>query len=392
MKLCIVSSVFPRYEGDPSASWLVKLIQCLQQRGIEVLVYCPSFKGLKDQVIHGIKVRRFRYFPKAWENVTHDQGAPNKIKNPIYLFVAFFYILFGLIQFIPYCRREKFDIIHVHWPFPHGIWGYAGARLSNAKLVLHFHGAELFLIQRFRFVKYFLRHAIRHANAITTNSSFNKEDILAIEPCQVEVLGFGSTVEEKPYVKEQHSKKQILFTGRFIERKGLSYLIQAMPRVMSKVNCELILVGDGDQKALLEHLVKKLKLEDTVRFAGVLSIEELTHRYQQCDVYALPSIVDSKGDTEGLGVVLIEALIYKKPVVACRVGGITDIVKDRQTGLLVPEKDPEALAEALIEVMTNEELAASLGKAGYAHVKKMYDWDGITERLIGIYKNVLCTA
>lgn len=387
MKVCVITSVFPRHEGDPSASWLVEVVRRIQKKGLEVFVFCPSFKGLSDQTIHGIKVRRFRYFFKAKEDLTHDQGAPNKIRSPIYLFISFFYVLFGLVHFIRYCRKERFDVLHVHWPFPHGLFSYAGAKVSRAGTVLHFHGAELLLVKRFAFVKYFLKHAISHADRIVANSSFTKSKVQEIVPSEVEVIGFGPAIEEKRFRRPSNSRKRVLYVGRMIERKGVEYLVRAMTDVTARVDCELILVGDGDQKAKLQTLVHETGLDGRVRFEGVLPNEALNERYQQCDAFVLPAIVDSRGDTEGFGVVLIEALTYKKPIVASSVGGILDIIKHRETGLLVPEKDAAALARGIVEVLTDEPLAARLGENGYRHIKESFDWDRIADRIVGLYRD-----
>jgi glycosyltransferase involved in cell wall biosynthesis len=107
--------------------------------------------------------------------------------------------------------------------------------------------------------------------------------------------------------------------------------------------------------------------------------------YHQCNVFVLPAIIDSKGDTEGLGVVLLEAMSYRKPVIASNLGGITDIVKDRDTGLLVHEKDPHGLSESIKAVITNPALAESLGKRGYEHVQKHFSWEKIVSQWTALY-------
>jgi glycosyltransferase involved in cell wall biosynthesis len=103
----------------------------------------------------------------------------------------------------------------------------------------------------------------------------------------------------------------------------------------------------------------------------------------------LPAIIDAKGDTEGLGVVLIEALTYKLPVIASGVGGIVDVIKDNETGILVPEKDTDALAHALLKVMKNDKYAASLGERGYQFVNEKYNWNKITDQIITLFTNTL---
>jgi glycosyltransferase involved in cell wall biosynthesis len=395
VKVCFITSVFPRDETDPTAGWIIEIIHRLQARGVEIQVFCPSFKGLKDQYIHSIKARRFRYFFKKYEDLTHDQGAPYKIREARYRFIAVFYVFFGLIHFLNYCRKERFDILHVQWPFPHAIWAYFASRLYKAKTVLTFHGAELLLIRTYPFVRHFLKHAISHADGITSNSSFTKSKILDIKKTTVNIVGFGPAVGQvqsdasRDYEKKSNPRKQILFVGRFVERKGVEYLIRAMPEITAGVDSELVLVGTGDLEQELRQLAGDLGVDQRVKFVGVVSNEELDRRYREADVFVLPSIVDSKGDTEGLGVVLIEALAYDTPVIASKVGGIVDIVKHRETGMLVPEKDPSALAAAVVEVLENEGLARRLAEDGNRFIKEKFDWDKLAGQLYDIYEQVL---
>ncbi|MDH5683538.1 MAG: glycosyltransferase family 4 protein, partial [candidate division WOR-3 bacterium] len=107
--------------------------------------------------------------------------------------------------------------------------------------------------------------------------------------------------------------------------------------------------------------------------------------YRNCDVFVLPAIVDSKGDTEGLGVVLLEAMSYKKPVIGTNLGGIIDIIKDGKTGLLVEEKNPELLAQAISRILGNESFAQQLAENGYNYARGQYGWDVIISRLIKLY-------
>jgi len=90
MKVCLMTSVYALSESDRNGSFLVESTRYLKERGHEVKVFAPSYEGLGDHQIEGVDVHRFRYFFKKFENLTHGQGAPNRIRNPIYLFVAFF--------------------------------------------------------------------------------------------------------------------------------------------------------------------------------------------------------------------------------------------------------------------------------------------------------------
>ena len=149
MKICLMTSTYKLSDQDRSVPWLVENVRHLVANGVEVHVFAPSYEGLQSQVLDGIPVYRFRYFFKRWENLTHKQGAPNRLRNPLYLLVVPFYILAGLLHAVWFCRHNTFDLIHVHWPFPHGIWGFVAGRLSHTPMILTFHGSELLLSKQY---------------------------------------------------------------------------------------------------------------------------------------------------------------------------------------------------------------------------------------------------
>jgi glycosyltransferase involved in cell wall biosynthesis len=125
-----------------------------------------------------------------------------------------------------------------------------------------------------------------------------------------------------------------------------------------------------------------------VRFDGFVSNEELSRAFARCDVFVLPATYDAKGDVEGLGVVLLEAMIYDKPVIGSDVGGITDIVKHEETGVLVPPGDPQALADALDRLIDDPERARELGRRGRRHVDGQFAWPVIVGRWRDIYQRL----
>jgi len=390
LRICVISSVFARSEGDPAASFLVELIKHLQLLGHEISVFAPSFRGLKNQRVYGINVYRFRYFFKRWEDLTHDSGAPNKIRNPLYIFIAFFYIFFGSIAVARLSRKENWDVIHVNWPFPHGIFGYIAKRICNAPMISTFHGAELLLSRKFSFVKLFLRHAVYNSDAVTANSSFTASEINKLINTDVSVIPYGVTISTVPHEQSNVNEKYILFAGRLIKRKGIIYLIEAMKGVTRAFNIKLYIVGDGVEKPVLKERVKELGLQDNILFMGVVSNETLGKFYSNCAAFVLPAIVDDRGDTEGLGIVLIEALMYKRPVIASNVGGIVDIVKHKQTGLLVPEKNSAALEDAITNILREPELGKNLGETGAEFVKKNFNWNEIANKVDALYRS--CTV
>jgi len=392
MKTCHIVTAFQWSDSKIGiAPWLSEYLVKLKEKGVEVTVFAPSYKGLKDQTVLGLDVKRYRYFFPRWENVTHEEAAPERLRRkPLYILPAIFLVISSCVNIIKLCQKERFDIIHVHWPFPLGITGYLGAKISKGKLVLKFYSAELvFALKGPFFFKKILKSIIKKADLIVTNSSYTENLLHSFYPqIPTEVIPEGFSVVPKTSKKKEKNCKKILFVGRLVERKGVEYLIRAMPLVTEQLEAKLDIVGDGELKTKFEELSHSLKLKDKVNFAGRVTEKLLDEYYQDCDVFVLPAIVDKKGDTEGLGMVLVEALSYGKPVIASAVGGISDIVKDKKTGLLVPEKDEKALAQAIVAILKNPSWAEELAKAGYQHIIKYFDWDKIVNKTLTLYNRI----
>ena len=395
-KVLVIGSVYPRFHEDAEVPWLRTSIAHLKKAGLDIQVLAPAYKGLKSHEIDGVKVNRFRYAPANWEFLTHEEGAPSKMANKPWLqLLAIPYIISGFFKCIKICRKFKPDVIHAHWPFPHAYIALGAAKLFKIPLVLNFHGAELLLIRKKKWVKPLLKFAISQAQAVFANSSFTASKIKALRDVQIEWSPYGTTLEKGMGSTEPHavnSKFKILFVGRHIERKGICYLIDAA-KYLPRDQFEIRIVGVGDLTEQLHVIANEVKQSNPnsaeVIFTGKLSPEALANEYKTANVFTLPAIVDSKGDTEGLGVVLIEAMELGLPIVASNVGGIPDVVIDGETGILVPEKDPEALANAYKRLASNPELISQLLAGAQKRIAECFTWDGIIERQIAVYNKVL---
>jgi glycosyltransferase involved in cell wall biosynthesis len=390
MRILIIASTYPRHEKDDYAvPWLRESVKRLASRGHQVTILAPSYEGLRDHYIDNVPVHRFRYSPRRWEHLTHEQGAPNRIRNPLYQVLGLPYVLMGWRAAVRLARQEAFDVVHVHWPFPHGPLGYAAARVCGAALVMTSHGAEFALARRKPWIRPILRHTLHTADLLLANSSWTAREINDLSGLDAVVLPFGATVDGAKADAATHRLPQILFTGRLIQRKGVEYLLRAVPRILAQHPAEILITGDGDQRAKLEQLTDSLGLRNTVHFLGFLNREQLDAVYASCDVWVNPAIIDDKGDTEGLGVGAIEAFAHRKTVVASAVGGIPDVVKNGVNGFLVPEKDERRLAEAILELLDHPARAAEMAEAGLRFAREAFDWDHITQQLEDMYRQLI---
>lgn len=179
--------------------------------------------------------------------------------------------------------------------------------------------------------------------------------------------------------KEQSKQPTISVVARLSKEKGLDDLIKSLPIIAKKIpDIRLVIVGDGNMRSELIFLAKDSGVAELVRFMGALPNDQAMREVARSSVFVLPSL------GEGLGIVILEAQALGVPVVATNIGGIPDCVKDGTTGLLVPVKNPKAIAEAVIKILENQSLADTLVKNAKKELYR-FDWQRIAEQYADIY-------
>jgi glycosyltransferase involved in cell wall biosynthesis len=387
----VLSSVYPLTPDGNHGAFIRELILRLRsETGAKFSVFAPAYEGSKGYVLEGVKVHRFRYCIKQFENLVRD-GAPTKIqRQPLYLIAAGLYVVLGTLQLFWVCWKEKPDLLHVHWPFPHGVMAWPASKLLNIPMVFTFNGGELLLANKFGFVADMLRWLLPRVREVTSISTFTLGLVRKLYDGPITLIPYGLTIAAKtPKKRLPEAEPKLLFVGRLDERKGLRYLLEALPLILSQRPVRLRVVGKGILEAEVKAQCKAMNLEGVVDFLGFVSKEELCEEYATCDVFILPAIVDSKGDTEGLGIVMMEALAHEKPVVASAVGGIVDVICSGTTGLLVPEKDPAALAEAILSLLADPIKAEAMGRKGLKDIQERFNWSKIIPMWQTVFINAL---
>lgn len=392
MRILHVLTAFPRTRDDVIVPWLVALLKRLQAEGHDVEVFTSAYKGGGNDSFDGIPVHRFRYFFAGREDLTHDEATPDRMRRSLlYKILPLFYILGGLRGIRRLVRRRQYDIIHVHWPVPHALFGWMAKRSSKERprLVTTWYGVELRWVQSsLPWLRWFVRWALRISDTIVAISSYTAREIARFAQVSVEVIPYTL-----PFAEDESKARlprsggfQVLFVGRLVERKGVKHLIEAMARLPVELHGRLVVIGDGPERQGLEAGARDLGLGTRVEFRGRVSDQALRTTYAASDVLVLPSILDARGDTEGLGVVLLEAMSYGVPVVASDIGGITDIVEHNKSGLLVPSGDSAALAQALERLARDPALAQRLGAAGEQRVRSAFGWTEIMAKWDIVYR------
>jgi glycosyltransferase involved in cell wall biosynthesis len=291
--------------------------------------------------------------------------------------------LFGIARMFALARSQRYDVIHVHWPLPQIIFGLVGKWVCGARLVATAYGVDMRMAKRMPPVRWVLRWMMQRADALIATSPIVAREVAEVTACTPRIIPYWITIP--PTIAPRASASHLLAVGRLVERKGYDYLIRALALLPCDLNARLTLVGEGHEFARLEALCRELGVAEHVTWLSNVPDIELARVYDSCDVFVHSSIVDRTGDTESVGMVLLEAMSHARPIVATNVGGIPDVIEDGVTGLLVPEKNPQALADAIMRVLRDDALAQRLGAAARARVCAQVNWDQTIDDIIAVY-------
>ncbi len=270
------------------------------------------------------------------------------------------------------------DIGHFHAHFSHGptTVAYFASRLSGLNYSFSAHAKDIYLQE-----DEFLREKMQNASFVVTCTEFNRNHLLGI--------GDGKTPVHRSYhgadlLAFTRSKKgtrnpapgvpRILSVGRFVPKKGFPILLAALSILKKRpvpFHCQI--VGGGPLLPRLQEIVQDLGLQDHVELLPSMDQKELMEHYRKADLFALACEIQANGDRDGIPNVLVEAMAMEIPVVSTSVSGIPELVENEQTGLLVPEKNPEMLACALEVLLLQPHRRKELGRNGRLKVEQEFD-------------------
>jgi len=259
--------------------------------------------------------------------------------------------------------------------------GIMAKRILNVPLGTIIHGKELLFVGVLRQLrKNFVRYLLGSCDYLFMSNHFVKKTLLEMNIPEEKILliPFGVNFSKRQKKVEKRlgdNKKTILTVGRLVERKGHEVVLRALPMVLKRFpNVIYQIVGKGPMEKKLQELAKEMKLSKYVEFYG--EVENTESFYQNCDIFVMPSrFIEEKGDVEGFGLVFLEANFFGKPVIAGRSGGVSDAVVGGVTGTLVDPENPEEIANAIIKLLENPELAHKLGEQGRQRVLTEFTWE-----------------
>jgi len=378
------------------------------KKGHDVMVLAAHGNGFpKEQLMNGVAIRRFQYFwPSSLQRVAYGNGIAENTRKSLLARVQLLpYVVSNIFALRKAVREFKPDVVQALWSFPQGMAGAIVKKSARFPLAVHLFGAEVYLAENYK-LPFLAAWPANQADFVTANSLATKEAAIRIGVKKpMEIMFYGGIDSEKfspknngAGVRKKHGigrAKLIFCLGRLVERKGYVFLVRAMPIIIEKFPGTRLIIGStGPEEENIRNEIKRLGLEKSVIMAGRIANEALPEYYAACDVFCLPAIVDSRGETEGgQGVVIGEAMATGKPVIASNVGGIPDAVKHNVNGLLVEQKSPERLAAAICRVFSDKGLAKRLSAAGREFVAEEISYEAIVNNFLGAYdRMVQCKA
>lgn len=243
--------------------------------------------------------------------------------------------------------------------------------------VVHFHGSDISSALNNPSYRQELQNVFRYASALIVASNHIRR-LLILEgapPEKIYVVRYGINLEgsiPKPWSERKSLPPSVVFLGRFTLKKNPVALIEAFYLVRKQVpETQFSLIGDGSEMPKVKERIEKLGLENSIKLYGSLPRSEALPIVNEHWVFAQHSVTASTGDQEGFGISLAEAAALELPIVSTLHNGIPEQVIDGETGFLVREFDYEAMAERIIELLTNPNLAEKMGKCGRQHISKM---------------------
>lgn len=283
-------------------------------------------------------------------------------------------------------REIKPDVVHSH-SVDMGYVMSKACRRYNIPIINHFHTGLISIKKtdkrRSKLERFFIKKS-KFNKIITVNpndiNSKNSSKIIFV-PNAIDLRIF------KNMMKNRRESKNInlLFVGRVEKAKGVTYLIDSIQRIIKeKSNIKLTIIGEGNDFNYYKNLINKLNLKDNIQFEGHKNQRELVNYYYNADIFVLPSI-----EIEGFGLVLLESLACKTPVITTDIVGIANVIKKNNCGIVVKPKDSQALADAILRLLNNPKLAKQMGENGRKLVESKYNWVSINSKIESIYEDIL---
>lgn len=409
MRVAVLAHSFPRFPGDTHGTFVKRVSEELALLGHEVHALIPFDPELREDPDSPVTVHSFRYVrPERWHRLGYSRTLHRDLGMRFAAWAqAPLYFPFAGRALRRLIEERGIELVHAHWILPNGFVAARATRRSGVPYVASLHGSDVYMAERNPLFRRMARRALAGARHVTSCSPDLRDrlveaarngrsgadpegaDRISLVPYGADLPADGPTdpAAARRRMGLPEDGRIVAAVGRMVDKKGFAYLIEAAPAILGRRDdVRLVVGGGGDLLPALRARAGELGVADRVLFPGALSHPQVLDLLAAADVFVMPSVRDERGNVDGLPVVIPEAMAAGNSVVASDVAGIPLAVRHEETGLLVPEKDPSALAEAVSRLLDRPEEARALGAAGRERVAAELTWTAIARVHDGIYR------
>lgn len=389
MRILAIAHSYPFHPGDATAPFMPSIVEGLAARGHSLDVLLPEHPRFRQADTERIRFLRYRYSPvPGWAPWGYGGTLTGSSRpNPQATLALPFVLLALRRQVVRLLASDRYDVVHAHWLVPNGWMASAPAAGRGIPLVVSLHGSDITVAERARPLHPVWRRALGRLAGLTAPSDdlCRRAARLGADPAVSRTIHHGVDTEMfaprevnpeiRAFLGAPADSVLVVAVGRLVEKKGFRYLIEAASG-LGRIH--IAIVGEGDLRGELEDAALRCGVE--VTFTGELGQGAVASAVAAADVFAVPSVVDSHGNVDGLPTTLLEALAAGRPIVATAVAGIPEVITHGENGLLIGEKDPAALAHALSELRDNPELRDKIGREARARAVRELSREAAAER------------
>ena len=381
MKVLFLAHSYPRFATDPVGSFVLRLAVALRDAGTEVRVIAPSAEGLaRREEYEGIVVDRFRYAPRSLETLAYSGTMRDQVRSGWVSRLALASFLGADLWKTLRSRRDfRADLVHAHWFFPSGLIGTWMARWWRVPLVTTLHGSDISVAKSSALAARMFRRVMTQSRTVTTVSSWLAAETRALVPAAHPVVAPMPIKPDLFHPGGSREPARLLFVGKLNQQKGIEYLLRALAVMRSHATVDVI-VGVGSAPEDIGSLAQSLGVANRLHWLPLLPQAKLAEYYRSCTALIMPAV------DEGLGLVAAEALLCETPVIAFASGGLTDLIRNGETGVLVPTGDVTALARAIDDLLSRADRGAALGVAGRRATLAAFGPQAVAARYAALYR------
>ena len=406
MQISVLSHNYPRFAGDYSGHFVQSLCREWMQNGHQVDVLLPfdsAFnRPMRETSGNGvINLHLYRYI---WPPQFHLLGYGRSMESDLHLRLNGYLLspallAAGIVATLRQCKRDRPDVLHAHWALPNGFIGAVVSRLLGIPLAVSIPGSDVQVAASNPLFRAMAQFTFQQASFISADGADLRDAAIPLgaDPAKFELIIYGTDPNRlrpdttgvdalRAELGIGPQQTMILAVGRMVEKKGFDIFLRALAEAeLLDQEVVAVMVGDGDELVKWQWLAASLGIATRVHWVGNVPFDEIGVYYNACDLLVMPALLKP---AHGLNVCVVDAMSCAKPVIGSDVGGNPLAIVDGETGFLVPEGDPSALAKAIATLAAEPTLRKQMGFLGRLRVESDLGWPVLAQHYLDRFEKL----